>query len=118
MKYLISLIMIITACNSPRYLECPKYVGIVIDTIPLKIKYSHKAERRYSMIWFHDYDGYDQYYDEVNIGDSTIRPLHCLVKGDTLKVSVKAFFDTLFTNATYIMAGGKIFKSEEVIKQK
>jgi hypothetical protein len=34
MKHLLPLLIFLASCGPSRYLECPKYVGIAIDTIP------------------------------------------------------------------------------------
>jgi len=70
--------------------------------------FSERSERVFSLVSSNQCQ--DLHYIEIKVGDSTYRPFYCTYNTDTLSVNVSPFFDTLFTKAKYIKAGGKIFK--------
>jgi hypothetical protein len=43
MKHLLPLLIFLASCGPSRYLECPKYVGIAIDTIPVVVATSSSS---------------------------------------------------------------------------
>lgn len=129
MKHLLPLLLFLASCGPSRYIECPKYVGVVVDTIP---EYEHSiftpiatrswAYRMETSLQVKDTAarlwswvvGPQEYYFEAHDRENDIyrRPIHCIVASDTLKVMTEQFFDSLFTKAKVIQAGGKVFIEE------
>lgn len=57
-------------------------------------------------------EGPKEYYFETydRTGEIIYRPIHCIIKGDTLELRLEPFFDSLFTKAKFIKSGGQIFE--------
>jgi hypothetical protein len=83
---------------------CPT-VGILFDTIhPRTVSVALLEEQGWQE------DSREYICDIHKPGKERRRPIHCIVVGDSLTVVLEPFFDSLFTKAKVIMAGGKLFQ--------